>query len=93
MSDIPVFVINNSSQGGKIKIILIGAEGAVGKNVYQALKSGGHEIVKVGRKRGDLQVNIEDPESLRGLYKKLAPFDAVANASGDVGSASHGHQT
>ena len=40
-----------------MKIILIGANGKIGELVQKALAGAGHEIVKVGRKSGDFQVD------------------------------------
>jgi len=45
-----------------MKIILIGAHGTIGEQVQKALAGAGHEIVKVGRKSGDFQVEIENRE-------------------------------
>ena len=47
------------------KIILIGANGKIGELVQNALAGAGHEIVKVGHKSGDFQVEIENRESVR----------------------------
>ena len=41
-----------------MRIILIGANGTIGELVQKALAGTGHEIVKVGRKSGDLRVEI-----------------------------------
>jgi NAD(P)-dependent dehydrogenase (short-subunit alcohol dehydrogenase family) len=46
--------------------------------------SNGHEIVSIGRKSGDFQADISNPESLKALFTSIGPFDAVANAAGDV---------
>jgi NAD(P)-dependent dehydrogenase (short-subunit alcohol dehydrogenase family) len=68
-----------------MKILLVGASGTIGKHVSEALK--GHEILSIGRSSGDHRADIESRESLRALFRKLAPFDAVANASGHVAFA------
>jgi len=52
--------------------------------VQKALAGAGHEIVKVGRKSGDFQVEIENLESVRKLYQAVGSFDAVAIAAGEV---------
>ena len=44
----------------------------------------GHEAISVGRKSGDLQADITSPDSLLDLFGRVGPFDAVANAAGDV---------
>ena len=67
-----------------MKIILIGANGTIGEPVQTALAGAGHEIVKVGRKSGDFQVDIESRESIRQLYQAVGSFDAVAVAAGEV---------
>jgi NAD(P)-dependent dehydrogenase (short-subunit alcohol dehydrogenase family) len=66
-----------------MKIILVGATGTLGKAVDKAL-NGRHEIVRVGRKSGDLQADISDPKSIEQLYKKTGEFDSVVSATGDV---------
>src|SRR5712664_4684546 len=67
-----------------MKIILIGANGTVGELVQTAMAGAGQEIVKVGRKSGDFQVDIESRESVRQLYRVVGSFDAVAVAAGEV---------
>jgi NAD(P)-dependent dehydrogenase (short-subunit alcohol dehydrogenase family) len=70
-----------------MKIILIGANGTIGELVQKALAGGNHDIVKVGRKSGDFQVEIERRESVRKLYQAVGSFDAVAIAAGEVAFA------
>src|ERR1700731_4588951 len=72
-----------------MKIILIGANGKIGELVQKALAGAGHEIVKVGRKSGDFQfqVEIENRESARKLYQAVGSFDAVVIAAGEVAFA------
>ena len=67
-----------------MKIVLIGANGTIGELVQTALAGAGHEIVKVGRKSGNFQVDIESRESIRQLYQAVGSFDAVAVAAGEV---------
>jgi NADP-dependent 3-hydroxy acid dehydrogenase YdfG len=70
-----------------MKIILIGANGKIGKLVQTAMAGADHEIVKVGRKSGDFQVDIESRESVRKLYQAVGSFDALAIAAGEVAFA------
>src|ERR1700692_4539894 len=70
--------------GAFMKIILIGANGKIGELVQKALAGAGHEIVKVGHKSGDFQVEIENRESVRKLYQAVGSFDALAIAAGEV---------
>ena len=70
-----------------MKIILIGAHGTIGEQVQKALAGAGHEIVKVGRKSGDFQVEIENRDSVGKLYQAVGSFDAVAIAAGEIAFA------
>src|SRR5712664_1377039 len=70
-----------------MKVILIGANGTIGELVQKALAGAGHEIVKVGHKSGDLQVEIESRERVSKLYQAVGSFDAVAIAAGQVAFA------
>jgi NAD(P)-dependent dehydrogenase (short-subunit alcohol dehydrogenase family) len=67
-----------------MRIIVIGANGAVGKTAVDALASR-HEIITVGRSSGDIQANIEDVNSIRAMYQQAGKVDAVVSAVG------HGH--
>lgn len=67
-----------------MKIIIVGANGAVGKAAFAEL-SARHEIIRVGRSSGDVQADIEDLESIRSMYKQVGNVDAVVSAVG------HGH--
>jgi NAD(P)-dependent dehydrogenase (short-subunit alcohol dehydrogenase family) len=66
-----------------MKIVIVGATGTVGKAVVGALQDR-HELVKVGRRGGDLQVDIADTDSIRALFKKIGSFDALVSAAGKV---------
>lgn len=65
-----------------MKIIIVGANGAVGKTAVEAL-SGRHEIITVGRTSGDVQADIEDIESIRAMYGQIGKVDAVVCAIGN----------
>lgn len=65
-----------------MKIIIIGATGTIGKKVTAAFEKE-HEVVRVGAKSGDLQVDISSVASIEALFKKAGPFDAVVSIAGD----------
>ena len=67
-----------------MKIIVVGANGAVGQTAVNAFGNR-HEIIAVGRTSGDIQIDIEDQESVRSMYKQAGKVDAVVSAVG------HGH--
>ena len=66
-----------------MKILLIGASGTVGSAVDKEL-SARHEIIRIGRTRGDFQVDISDSASIRALFGKTGKFDALVCAAGNV---------
>ena len=67
-----------------MKIILVGANGAVGQTVIKAFGNR-HEIITVGRTSGDIQIDVEDLDSVRSMYQQVGKVDAVVSAVG------HGH--
>lgn len=66
-----------------MKIVVIGGTGTIGKPVVAALQ-GRHEIIKVGSKSGDHQVDIKDAGSIRRLFEKIGRFDALVSTVGKV---------
>lgn len=66
-----------------MKIVVVGATGTIGKAVVGALQDR-HEIVKVGKRGGDLKVDIADTESIRALFQKIGKFDALVSTVGKV---------
>ncbi|KAB0502308.1 short chain dehydrogenase [Pseudomonas moorei] len=66
-----------------MKILLIGAGGTIGSAVDKEL-SQRHEIVRIGRKSGDFQVDISDSGSIRKLFEQTGKFDALICAAGNV---------
>ncbi len=64
-----------------MKVIVVGAGGAVGQAAVAGL-GGRHEIIAVGRSSGDIQLDIEDLESVRAMYRQTGKVDAVISAVG-----------
>jgi len=65
-----------------MKIIIIGATGTIGKHVATAFEKD-HQVIKAGSKSGDLQVDISNPDSIKTMYEKAGPFDALVCIAGD----------
>ncbi len=59
-----------------MKIVVVGAEGAVGSAVMNALRDR-HEVIKVGRSSGDLHFDVESIDDIRALYQSVGKVDAV----------------
>jgi NAD(P)-dependent dehydrogenase (short-subunit alcohol dehydrogenase family) len=66
-----------------MKVLIIGASGTIGQAVVQEL-SPRHEIVKVGRKSGDVNVDITSTESITKMYEEIGSFDALVATTGNV---------
>ena len=75
-----------------MKILLIGAGGTIGSAVDKEL-SQRHEVIRIGRNSGDLQVDISDSASIRKLFEKTGKFDALVCAAGNVTFAPLGEMT
>lgn len=66
-----------------MKIVLIGASGTLGQAIDAAL-SQRHQIIRVGRQSGDLNVDITDSGSIRRLFEQVGSFDALVSATGNL---------
>ncbi len=66
-----------------MKIVLIGASGTIGQAIASELQER-HQIIRVGRSSGELQVDIRDPASIRRLFIQTGRFDALISAAGNA---------
>lgn len=66
-----------------MKVIVIGATGAVGKAVVEELGQR-HEVVTVGARGGQHQVDFADIASVRALFAKVGKVDAVVVTAGQL---------
>ena len=66
-----------------MKILIIGANGTIGKKVTESLQNK-HEIIKVGRTSGDIQADIADTSSIKKLLEKAGNIDAIVCIAGDA---------
>ncbi len=67
-----------------MKILIIGARGSVGRTVIETLEDR-HDLIRAGVTSGDVQVDLENIESVHAMYKQVGNIDAVVVAIG------HGH--
>ncbi len=65
-----------------MKILVIGASGLIGKGVADELAKK-HEVIRASR-NGDVQVDVNNPNSIKEMYEKVGKLDAVAFAAGKV---------
>jgi NAD(P)-dependent dehydrogenase (short-subunit alcohol dehydrogenase family) len=66
-----------------MKILIVGASATIGTAVANELKQR-NEIVTAGRKSGDYTVDTTDLGSIRALFEKVGPVDAVVSNAGNV---------
>ena len=64
-----------------MKIIIVGASGTMGKYLVNAFEKE-HEILRVGSKSGDIQVDITSPEEIENFFRQVGPFDALISTAG-----------
>jgi len=67
-----------------MKVLVVGATGAIGSAVAQALAGRGHEVIRAGRTRGDLQVDITSDASVEALYAAVGRVDAIVSTAGGL---------
>jgi NAD(P)-dependent dehydrogenase (short-subunit alcohol dehydrogenase family) len=65
-----------------MKILVIGASGAIGK-IITPLLAERHEIVTAGRNSGDIQVDIALATSIENMFKTITKVDACICVAGD----------
>jgi len=65
-----------------MKILVIGGTGTIGSALVSMLRKD-HEVISVGRSRGDMQVNIEDKSSIEKLLAEVGEVDGIISTSGD----------
>jgi NAD(P)-dependent dehydrogenase (short-subunit alcohol dehydrogenase family) len=65
------------------KILVIGSSGLLGSHLVKALQ-GKAEVAEAALNRAPLKVDIADPASLKSLFQKVGPVDAIACIAGMV---------
>ena len=66
-----------------MKVLVIGASGAVGSAVVAELAER-HEVVRAGREHGEYRVDITLDESVEAMFKAVGPLDAIVVTAGSV---------
>lgn len=67
----------------KKKVLLIGGTGTVGSAIASELHAD-HELIRVGRSRGDHRVDITNDDSVQALFTAVGRVDAIVSATGQV---------
>ena len=66
-----------------MKIVVIGASGTLGQAVVQNL-SARHDVVRVGKSRGEHRVDLTRPESVQALFDATGRVDAIVATTGSL---------
>ena len=66
-----------------MRIIVVGAEGDIGKAACAELGAR-HDLIKVGRSSGEIQVNMAERASVEAMFEKTGPVDAVISKMRDA---------
>lgn len=64
-----------------MRILVVGGEGTVGKAAISGF-SNKHEIIRAGRKSGDIKVDVMDEASVKAMFDTLKTVDAVVACTG-----------
>jgi NAD(P)-dependent dehydrogenase (short-subunit alcohol dehydrogenase family) len=64
-----------------MKILLVGASGTIGKEVSVSL-SQNHTVISANYSAGDVQVDLSQPESIKAMFDKVGPVDAIISTAG-----------
>ena len=65
------------------KILLIGATGTVGTAVARELERD-HQVIRVGKSRGDHQVDVTRDDSVERLFAEVGRVDAIVSTIGQL---------
>lgn len=79
----PLHISANLKTKQAMKVLLVGAEGDIGRAICAELADR-HEIIKVGRSSGDIRADMVDRASIEAMYREAGPLDAVVCAAGAV---------
>jgi NAD(P)-dependent dehydrogenase (short-subunit alcohol dehydrogenase family) len=63
-----------------MRVLVAGGTGTVGQAALSALKK--HEIIRAGRKSGDVHVDVMDEASVKAMFSKVGKVDAVVACTG-----------
>ena len=69
--------------GEKMKILIVGGNGTIGKKVSQHLAKK-HDLVIAGRTSGDVQVEIAQSQSITAMFEAVGKVDAIVCIAGEA---------
>lgn len=69
-----------------MRVILIGANGIIGKIITAELQQK-HEVIAAGRNTGEIRVDISSAESIQEMFRAVKNIDACVCTAGDSETA------
>jgi NAD(P)-dependent dehydrogenase (short-subunit alcohol dehydrogenase family) len=66
----------------KKKIVIVGASGTMGKFLADLLEKENHEVIRVSRTSDNIQVDTASAKSIKEMFEKVGPFDALISTAG-----------
>jgi NAD(P)-dependent dehydrogenase (short-subunit alcohol dehydrogenase family) len=66
-----------------MKVILVGATGTIGREIYSVIAEN-HEVIQASRKGPDIKVDITIPKSIEAMFEECVDFDALICAAGEA---------
>jgi NAD(P)-dependent dehydrogenase (short-subunit alcohol dehydrogenase family) len=63
------------------RILVVGGTGTIGSAVVSLLQKA-HDVVRIARSGGDIQVDAFSTDSIESMYSKVGPFDALVAVLG-----------
>ena len=66
-----------------MRILVIGGTGTIGRAIVHALGDA-HDVIVASRTHGPLHVDMASPDSIRELFRRTEPVDAVVSAAGQA---------
>lgn len=66
-----------------MRILVVGANGTVGRAVVAALAER-HEVISASRGHGDYRVDITRDDSVESMFKAVGPLDAIVSTTGSM---------
>lgn len=67
----------------KLRILIIGGYGTIGKKVTDFFQES-HDIIVAGRNRGNYQLDIANSTEIKRGLEEIGPVDAIVNIAGDA---------
>jgi NAD(P)-dependent dehydrogenase (short-subunit alcohol dehydrogenase family) len=65
------------------RVLVVGASGTIGRAVARALE-GEHDVLRASRRNSEIAVELTSSESIRSMFGRTGPVDAVVCAAGDA---------